>query len=212
MDPTTAVLAFSVAALLLTLTPGLDTALVLRTAAVEGAAEALKAGAGICLGTIAWGLITGLGLGALLAVSALAYTVLQTIGAIYLLWLGFGMIRHAWRGGAAFAPEVGGAPTSANRPRWLLRGLATNLLNPKVGVFYVSFLPQFIPAGANVAVFSVGLAALHAAMGVVWFGALVAATRPLKGLLTRPAVTRALDGVTAALLIGLGLKLALERR
>lgn len=210
MDPITAVLAFTIAAALMTLTPGLDTALVLRTAAVEGGRPAMRAGAGICFGTVTWGLMAGLGLGALLAVSQTAYAVLQVAAAAYLLWLGAGMIRAAWRGGGGFASDLNGA--GERRARWFLRGLGTNLLNPKVGVFYVSFLPPFIPAGSDVVGFSVGLAAIHAALGLAWFAALVAATRPLKRVLSRPAVTRALDGVTGGVLIGLGLKLALERR
>lgn len=210
MTPMTAILAFTVAAALMTMTPGLDTALVLRTAAVEGGRQAMRAGAGISLGTVVWGLAAGLGLGALLAVSETAYAVLQVAGAAYLLWLGLGMIRAALKGGGGFAPDL--TAPAERRARWFLRGLTTNLLNPKVGVFYVSFLPQFIPAGGNVIAYSVGLAAIHAALAILWFGLLIAATRPLKRLMARPAVTRALDGLTGAVLIGLGLKLALERR
>jgi threonine/homoserine/homoserine lactone efflux protein len=206
----TAIPAFTFAAALMTMTPGLDTALVLRTAAVEGGRQAIRAGAGISFGTVVWGLTTGLGLGALLAVSETAYAVLQIAGAAYLLWLGVGMIRAALKGGDGFAPDL--TAPAERRARWFLRGLTTNLLNPKVGVFYVSFLPQFIPAGGNVVAYSVGLAAIHGALGILWFGLLIAATRPLKRLLARPAVSRALDGLTGAVLIGLGLKLALERR
>lgn len=210
MDATTAILAFSLAALLMTITPGLDTALVLRTAAVEGGRQAMLAGAGIAVGTLVWGLVTALGLGALLAVSKTAYAALQVAGAAYLLWLGAGMIRAALRGDGTAASQE--AETEERRPRWLLRGLLTNLLNPKVGVFYVSFLPQFLPAGANVIAFSLLLAAIHAAMAIVWFGVLVGATRPLRAVLARPEVKRALDGLTGAVLIGLGVRLALERR
>jgi threonine/homoserine/homoserine lactone efflux protein len=211
LDTTTAILAFSAAAALLTLTPGLDTALVLRTAAVEGGRRAMLAGCGISVGAVLWGAVAGLGLGALLAVSATAYLVLKVAGALYLLYLGTGMLRSALRGGTppAGCEARGGA---RRRPAWFLRGLTTNLLNPKVGVFYVSFLPQFIPAGANVAAFSVMLAAIHAAMGLAWFGLLVLATRPLARVLRDPRVTRALDGVTGAVLVLFGLRLALARQ
>lgn len=208
MDPFSAVLAFSLAAALLTLTPGLDTALVLRIAAVEGPRPATLAGLGINAGVLVWGVLASVGLGALLTVSQVAFSVLQAAGALYLFWLGLSMLRSAWRPrpaelAAAAAPPAGG---------WFWRGLMTNLLNPKVGVFYVSFLPQFVPDGVQPVLFSAGLAGIHAAMGVVWFAALTLATRPIAGFLRRPAVTRTLDGVTGLVLIGFGLRLLAERR
>ena len=210
MDPTSALVAFSIAAGLLTVTPGLDTALVLRTAAVDGPRQAMGAGIGVCCGVLAWGLIAALGLGALLAVSELAFHVLQFAGAAYLVWLGLGLLRNAFRPPASRAEPAGAA--RQGRGRWLVRGLLTNLLNPKVGVFYVSFLPQFIPLGADVVGFSMLLAAIHAAMGVAWFALLVLATRPFARALGRPAVARSLDAVTGTVLVGLGLRLALDRR
>lgn len=215
MDPVSAVIAFSIAAGLLTVTPGLDTALVLRTATVEGAREAMAAGAGVVAGVLAWGLLASLGLGAVLAVSEIGYRVLQYAGAAYLFWLGARMILSALRprAGAPEAPEArAAAAPGARRSGWFWRGLMTNLLNPKVGVFYVSFLPQFIPAGMPVVAFSVGLAAIHALMGLVWFAAITAATRPFSRILRRPAFTRTVDGLTGSVLIAFGVRLALERR
>ena len=212
MDPTTALLGFSLAALLLTLTPGLDTALVLRTAAVEGGRQAMLAGGGIVAGVLAWGLIAAVGLGAILAVSQTAYAVLQLAGAAYLLWLGAVMLhravgqRHHYLSTEAFAP--GARPSR----RWFLRGLLTNLLNPKVGVFYVSLLPQFLPEGVHVVAFSALLAGIHAAMGLLWFAALVLATRPLARWLQQPAVQRSLNALTGATLMLFGLRLALARQ
>lgn len=214
MDPVSALLAFTVAAALMTITPGLDTALVLRTAAVEGGVRAMLAGAGISTGVLLWGFLTAVGLGALLAVSETAFLLLRIAGAVYLLWLGFLMLRAAFSGGgsalAALAEPADRAATSPGR--WFLRGLFTNLLNPKVGVFYVSFLPQFLPPGVNPVAFSVLLAAIHGVLGLVWFAALVLATRPLARFLARPSVRRGLDGITGTVLIGFGLRLALERR
>ena len=212
MDPLSAILAFSLAAGLLTLTPGLDTALVLRTATVEGARPAMAAGIGISAGCLAWGLVAAVGLGAVLAVSDLAYRVLQAAGAAYLVWLGAGMLWAAIRPGDAAGRLAAPGAGAAGRGGWFARGLMANLLNPKVGVFYVSFLPQFIPDGVPVVAFSIGLAAIHAVMGIAWFAALTAATRPIATLLRRPAVLRGIDGVTGAVLIGFGLRLALDRR
>lgn len=214
MDPLSAVLTFTLAAGLLTITPGLDTALVLRTAAVEGPRQALLAGSGITLGVLAWGLIAALGLGAILAVSELAYRALQIAGAAYLLWLGTQMLRTALRRDAALPVVDSAGP--AHCVNWFWRGLVTNILNPKVGVFYVSFLPQFLPpdlaSGLPSVGFSVLLAGLHGLLSLLWFAALTLATRPLSALLRRPSVLRGLDGLTGTVLIGFGLRLLTERR
>lgn len=214
MDPISAIIAFSVAAALVTITPGLDTALVLRTATVEGPKQAFAAGGGVVTGVLVWGLLASLGLGALLAVSEVGYRILQYVGAAYLLWLGGRMILSAIR--PKTQPDQEDAPirgpSAGSASGWFWRGVLTNLLNPKVGVFYVSFLPQFIPADMPVVAFSMGLAAIHAAMGLAWFALIVAATRPFSELLRRPAFTRSVDGLTGAVLIGFGLRLALERR
>jgi threonine/homoserine/homoserine lactone efflux protein len=203
-----ALIAFSVAAGLLTITPGLDTALVLRTAAVEGPKSAWLAACGIFLGTLAWGAAVALGAGALLVASPLAFVGLKWAGAAYLVWLGLNLI---------FRPrdrfDLGGAGPAAAQPlAWLRRGLLTNLLNPKVGVFYVSFLPQFLPTGVPGAPFMFLLACLHVAMGAVWFAALIGATRPIAGALQKAPVVRWLDRLTGGVFLGFGVRLALERR
>lgn len=208
MSVAEALVAFSLAAFLLTITPGLDTALVLRTAAVEGPRRAALAGLGIIVGCLAWGAAVALGLGALFAASQLAFTVLKWAGAAYLVWLGLNLIlkpRERF--------EVDGAPAAgASGLAWMRRGLLTNLLNPKVGVFYVSFLPQFLAEGVPAAPFIFGLAALHGAMTVFWFAALIAATQPIAGALRKAAVVRWLDRLTGGVFVGFGLRLALERR
>lgn len=204
-----ALIAFSIAAGLLTITPGLDVALVLRTAAVEGSKKAWLAALGVCLGTLGWGAIAALGLGALLAASEMAFQVLKWIGAGYLVWLGLNLIlrprtRFEVAGGKAAAPrsDLG----------WLWKGALNNLLNPKAGVFYISFLPQFVPQGVPAAPFMFALACLHVAMGVAWFAVLIGATRPIAGALQKAAVVRWLDRLTGGVFLGFGVRLALERR
>jgi threonine/homoserine/homoserine lactone efflux protein len=95
---------------------------------------------------------------------------------------------------------------------WLRRGLLTNLLNPKIGVFYVTFLPQFVPTGVGAGLWMLLLAALHVAYSMVWFAVLIAATLPLSRVLKRPAVVRWIDRITGGVLIGFGARLALSRR
>lgn len=208
MNTPQALLAFSLAAGLLTITPGLDSALVLRTAATQGPRRAFAAAVGIGTGCLVWGVAAAVGAGALLTASTLAYTALKWAGAAYLVWMGLKMIarpRDRFESGAA-APSSGGVAAS------LQRGLLTNLLNPKVGVFYISFLPQFVPTGAQPASFGVLLAGIHVVMGLIWAGLLIAATTPLAGLLREAVVIRWLDRITGGVFIAFGLRLALDRR
>ena len=208
MSVVEALVAFVPVAALLTLTPGLDTALILRTAAAEGPKRAILAMAGILAGCFVWGALVAFGLGAVLAASTLAFTVLKWIGAAYLLWLGIGLIL---RPRDRF--EVGTAPAQGlDDTAWMRRGFLSNLLNPKMGAFYVSFLPQFLPQGVPAAPFMLLLTAIHVLLGVVWLGLLIAATQPLARILRRAAVVRWLDRATGGVFIAFGLKLALERR
>ena len=204
-----AVLAFAAAAALLTLTPGLDTALVLRTAAVEGAAQARFALAGICTGLFLWGTATSLGLTTLIAVSSASYNALRIVGAFYLVYLGARM----WRRKHSFeVPTAGPSLAGPGAHRWLWRGMLTNVLNPKVGVFYVTLLPQFIPRGGSVIAYSLLFTSIHVVEGIVWLTILTTAVRPLRSWLSRHSVVRALDCGTGTVFIGCGVALALERR
>ena len=196
--------AFTAAAALLTATPGLDTALVLRTAASEGPRNALWSGLGIVTGCFVWAGIVGCGLSALLVASELAYNALRWLGAAYLLYVGFRMLRRPRD--SFVAPSM---PQSRGRGAYS-RGALTNLLNPKVGIFYVSFLPQFIPSGVSVAPFTLLLGAIHGILGLIWFSVLVAATRPLMRWLRRPSVLRWLDRATGGIFIAFGARLAIE--
>jgi len=210
MSVTVALLAFIAAGTILIVTPGPDTALVLRTAAVEGPRRGAYTSAGICFGLLLWGLAAALGISAVLAASQSAYTVLRAIGAGWLIWLGLNIFfrrrRRTSEGGAAVHVVDG------SDPAWFWRGLLSNVTNPKVGVFFITFLPQFVPAGVAVAPWIALLVLIHVALSVVWLGLLIVATRSVGRVLQRPAVSRALDRITGAVLIGAGLRLAAEGR
>ncbi|MGA8273358.1 MAG: LysE family translocator, partial [Candidatus Sulfotelmatobacter sp.] len=109
------------------------------------------------------------------------------------------------------APQVLEKSKEQNRSAWFVRGYLTNLLNPKVGVFYVTFLPQFVPAGIKVVPFSMLLAGIHAVEGIIWLFAIAHATRLFSARFLKPSVTRSLDRVTGTVLTGFGLELILER-
>ncbi|WP_231731898.1 LysE family translocator [Sphingomonas sp. CCH5-D11] len=200
----TLLIAFIVAATILTVTPGVDTAMVLRAATVEGRRPAVMASAGITLGCLIWGGAVSIGLGAMLKASELGYTIVKFAGAAYLLWLGAKLLLRP-RAGLTFAP--GDQPGRKGRDAFW-RGLLTNLLNPKIGVFYITFLPQFVPAGASVAAYSFFLAALHVLLTLLWFALLIAATVPLGRFLRQPGAVRGLDRLTGGVFVLFGLKLA----
>jgi threonine/homoserine/homoserine lactone efflux protein len=173
------------------------------------------AGLGICCGLLGWGLLVSAGLGALLAVSELAFDALRIAGALYLLYLGTRLLLRLRAPAAPMAiePDAGaGTRRDVERRRWFVRGLLTNLLNPKVGAFYVTFLPQFIPAGVNVVWLSLALALIHAVEGVLWFALLTRASLAARRWLVRPMVQRTLDGVTGGLFLLFGVRLAVEYR
>ena len=203
MTITQAILGFTLAAALLTVTPGLDTALVLRSSAAGGARRAVAAALGIAVGCLVWGAAVAGGLGALLRAAPQMFALLQTVGAAYLLWLGARLILRP-RDGFAADPEGAAGGFS--------QGLLTNLLNPKVGVFYLTFLVQFVPAGVPAAPFVFLLACIHVALGLAWFALLIAATLPLARILRRPAVIRALDRATGGVFVLFGVRLALAPR
>ncbi|CAI0762820.1 LysE family translocator [Serratia grimesii] len=201
-----ALLAFSFAAVLLTLTPGLDTALVLRTATVEGRKQAVHAALGISVGCLIWGAAVAFGLGALIAVSELAYDILKYCGAVYLTWLGINMLLRPRKQFAVAATS--GKPAS----NWFLKGILGNALNPKVGIFYVSFLPQFIPQGHSPVIWTFALVSIHMAIGITWSMMLIGATRPLASLLQKEKVIRWLDRTTGMIFLLFAARLAFSKR
>ncbi|KRA66127.1 lysine transporter LysE [Caulobacter sp. Root655] len=209
MTTAQALIAFSLAAGLLTITPGLDTALVLRTAAAEGWRRATAVAVGIGLGCLAWGAAAAFGAGALLVASHAAYTALKWAGAAYLVWLGINLLR---RPRASFDTGADGASPAGGLGAALAKGFWNNLLNPKVGVFYVSFLPQFVPTGASPAAFGLLLASIHVVMGLAWAGGLILATAPIAKALRKPGVVKWLDRVTGGVFVAFGVRIALERR
>lgn len=206
MSITENLLAFTLAATLLTLTPGLDTALVLRTATVEGRRQALRAALGINAGCLLWGAAVAFGLGALIAVSELAFNLLKYCGAAYLAWLGLNMLLRPRR---AFAPAGTAEKPGAN---WFLKGMLGNVLNPKVGIFYVSFLPQFIPQGQPLVLWTFGLVSIHVVLGLIWSLLLIGATRSLSGVLQREKVIQWMDRTTGMIFVLFAARLALSRR
>lgn len=201
--------AFSAVAALLTVTPGLDTVLVLRSSIAGGRRAGAASALGVCCGLLVWGLATALGVAALLAASVVAYDAIRIAGAVYLVVLGVRTLLALRRDGEP--PEV--VACGQRTPGTAFRqGLTTNLLNPKVGVFYVTLLPQFVPEGAPVLATTLLLAGVHALQGVLWLGGIAWAAGRARALLSRAEIRRRLEAVTGLVFIGFGVRLALSRR
>ena len=200
--------AFIGVAAILTILPGADMALVTRNVLVVGRRRTMLTIAGICVGCIIHATASALGLSAILATSAAAFDVVKTIGAVYLVWLGVQSIREAGR--PASQPGATSGRSAALGP--FLQGFLTNVLNPKVAIFYLTFLPQFIGPGEPVFRRSLFLAGIHIAMGFVWLTAYAWFVDQLGAVLTRPRVKAWLERVTGGVLIALGARLAWARR
>jgi threonine/homoserine/homoserine lactone efflux protein len=212
MDIAAATLSFAAVAGLLTIVPGLDTALVLRAAVTGGRGHGFATALGIGTGTLIWGAAAAAGVSALLTASHLAYTLLRVAGAIYLVYLGVTTLWNVWRSRRHAEPSetADAAPTGGLVRAWA-RGTTTNLLNPKVGVFYAAMIPQFIPDGVPHLPMGLLLALVHNVGGMVWFSLIIYGTHLARTWLSRPSVKHAVQTLTGTALLGLGLKLALSR-
>lgn len=195
------VLPFLAVSAIVVVTPGVDMALVTKNALLHGRAAARATALGVNLGIFLWTLAAALGLAAVIAASAAAFTAIKLAGALYLVYLGV----RALRGSHETVTVVAGG--SAFR-----QGLASNLLNPKIAVFFTSLLPQFVDAAHARPQDLLLLGLLFNCMGVVWL--LTYAELAVRGrdVLGRPRVKRALDRLTGVALVGLGVRLAFERR
>jgi RhtB (resistance to homoserine/threonine) family protein len=197
-------LAFLAVATLLTITPGADMALVTRNVLRGGLGAGLRTSAGILTGLFVWALLSAIGVAAIVAASATAFTVLKLAGAAYLIYLG---VSTLWHSRAAVHAAAAAAPAAPLRSLYR-QGLLSNLTNPKVGIFYTSFLPQFVEPGRSVLLWTSWLAAIHIAMGVAWLAVFAWLVARAAHALSRPRVRRALDRVTGTVLVALGLRVA----
>jgi len=207
-------LAFAGIAAALTITPGADMALVAKNVFTRGRRGSFATILGICSGLFVHATASALGLSAILAKSARVFEVVKWMGAAYLFYLGVMALRRAIRGEAP--PRMGPPNKSAKqRAGWwgaFSEGMLTNILNPKVALFYLTFLPQFIATGDPVLRVSLFLASLHVAMGLVWLSIYSSALHKLNTKLAGGRVRRGMEAVTGGLLMALGARLVFLRR
>jgi RhtB (resistance to homoserine/threonine) family protein len=209
LDPQ--VLAFALVAALMTVSPGADTFLVVRNTLRGGRGDGWATVAGICCGLFVHALLSALGVSAILAHSATAFLALKVAGAAYLAWLGIQSLRTAARGSGVTAPAaIDRSRVAATRS--FREGFLTNLLNPKVIVFYLALLPQFVSPGDAVLPKSLLLTAIHFAEGIVWLGLVAWGVDRSRRCFLKPALRRWMDALCGTILVALGLRLALAQR
>lgn len=203
---------FVVLAAALTVSPGADTLLVIRNVVARGRGAGIATAFGICCGLFVHATLSALGLSVLLAHSAWAYELVKILGAVYLVWLGLQSLAQALRrSGVEDDTAATAAATASLHGRSFREGLVTNVLNPKVAVFYLALLPQFVGVHDPVFAKSMLLAGIHASMGLAWLVALAAALDRARAVIARPRVKRLLGGVSGTILVGLGARLVLAR-
>ena len=199
---------FLAVAAIVVVTPGVDMALVTRNALMHGRRAAVMTAFGINVGILFWVMAAALGLAAVVSTSATAFAVIKLAGAAYLVYLGLRALR------SARADRVEGQPIARSAPSSRLafrQGLVSNILNPKIAVFFTSLLPQFVVAHASAGnLLLLGL--LFNAMGVGWLICYATVVARGRNVLVRPQVKRTLDRISGLVLVGLGTRLALENR
>ncbi len=206
IDPS--LIAFVGIAALLTILPGSDMALVAKVTLQDGKRAAFFTSLGISAGLPVHATASALGLSVILATSAEAFTIVKVAGALYLAYLGVQALRRA--GMTARTPGPGFAGPGRAPFKGFAQGFFNNVLNPKVALFYVTFLPQFINPGDNVLARSLLLAGIHVALGLAWLTTYAYAIERLAALVQ--GARRWLERLTGVILVGLAVRLAFERR
>lgn len=202
---------YLIAITVLTITPGVDTMMVLRNTLRGGANDGLVSSLGICLGLFVHATLSAVGISAILLYSATAFMVLKTFGALYLLWLAYSSLKSFWTARYEMQKH-----TPSRQPlnvwRSLREGFLSNVLNPKAIIFYMAFLPQFIDPHGSALGQSLFLASLHFVVGTLWQGVLVAMICSASTVMMNPKVRQKLDLFSGLVMLFLGIRLLLEKQ
>lgn len=191
--------------------PGPDTAVVTKNVLVHGRRAALGTSLGVSAGLLVWTLAAAIGVASLVRASAVAFTVLKLVGALYLIWLGVQALLAAHAAAGAQDSQFGSRPVMGAFGGFR-QGFFSDLANPKIGVFFTSLLPQFVDPGRPVLIPFLALGAVFVCMTLVWLSAYCLVAARAAQTLQRPRVKAALDRLTGIVLIAIGLRLAVERR
>jgi RhtB (resistance to homoserine/threonine) family protein len=203
--------AFTVVAAILTVTPGADTLLVIRNVLIGSRQQGVATTFGICSGLFIHALFSAMGVSLLLLHSAELFRTVKIMGACYLIWLGWQSMQSAIQHHGFVAIDKRQGPESRTLRKCFVEGFLTNLLNPKVAIFYLAFLPQFIQPGDPVISKSILLTAIHYAMSIVWLVFICFLLDFSRGMIVNSYLKNWLDGICGVILIGLGFKLIAEK-
>jgi RhtB (resistance to homoserine/threonine) family protein len=188
------------------MSPGIDTALITKRTMADGQTGGYKMALGLASGSLVHTLAAAFGLSALLLQSALAFEIVKYAGALYLMYLGISAFLSKKTDTVSPIKEEQSKETSAFR-----QGLVSNVLNPKVAVFFLTFLPQFVQSDQNVTLQLLLMGITYTILAITWFFVFVFFINYLRKWLTTPSVQRFMDKATGVVLIGFGLKLAFEK-
>lgn len=201
--------AFLVAITLLTISPGVDTLLVLRNTSRGGWKDGLVSSLGICSGLFFHATVSAVGISVILLQSAWAFGMLKLAGALYLVWLGVQSLRSL-----RASPLSGAIPVKSCDFKWIRsirEGVLSNVLNPKTIIFYMAFLPQFVNPAGDLLLQSLTLAGIHFLIGMVWLSILTGLVYRIKGWAGGARVEKILQGTTGGVMVALGVGMALDK-
>lgn len=202
-------------AFFLAITPGADTMLVMRSVLTSTWRAGIATNLGICLGLLAHALFSTLGLSLILVRSATIFEIVKLMGGCYLIFLGVQAIWQAFKSKSTLIQieALHGKPKRQKTARqFFITGFVTNLLNPKVALFYLAFIPQFISPADAPLFKAILLGSIHLFFSFVWLIVVATFVVGLKRFLVQQKIRSALEAITGLILIGLGTKLALEHR
>jgi len=201
---------YLIAITLLTITPGVDTMLIIRNTARGGWRDGAVSSLGICSGLFLHATVSAVGISVILLQAAWAFSALKLAGAAYLVWLGVSSWRKVINQEGFEIVNGGPVGNKFLIQRSLREGFLSNILNPKTAIFYMAFLPQFINPAQSALLQSLFLAGLHFIIAMIWQCLLALMVKQLKIWLQRPRVSQIFDGVTGTVMIALGLRVAVE--
>lgn len=203
--------AFLIAITILTLTPGLDTALVIRNTTRSGGVDGCITSLGICCGLFVHATLSAIGISAILLQSAELFHVMKLVGAAYLVYLGVAGLIAVWKGQGHLDVTSGAVGKPLSVKRSFREGLLSNVLNPKTAVFYLAFLPQFINPEHSPLLQSLFMASIHFVIAMLWQCGIATMVHSAKNWIQNSSMIKWMKGVTGVVLIALGLKLALDQ-
>ena len=201
---------FVIMCVCLIILPGPDTAIVTKNTISVGKIGGIKTALGICCALLIHTSAAILGLSAIIVKSALLFSVFKYVGAVYLIYLGVKALWSLKKKDESASVEMN-LKSHFKNTSLFKQGFLTNLLNPKVAVFFLTFLPQFVVSGSNTFFPFLIMGITYTVLTAIWFLIYVSLINQISAFMKRPKTKNIIEGITGAILIGFGIKLALEK-